>query len=124
MVLQVIRISLIAGLGIAVLAGCAGGQILASGAQHDKDASLITSAADSPIWMRPSFGYGRDTIELDTGQSVWVTEGDFLIEDCYAVLDGRTPQEHLHVIPGRHYFVGCDKNSRATFADVGPAPQE
>lgn len=104
-----------------MLAGCTAGRILPPDTQH-QGASLITSTADYPISIRPSFGVGRDTVSLARAQGVWVTEGDFLIEECYVVLDGRTTEQHAHVTPGRHYIVGCDKDSRATFTDVGVAP--
>ena len=106
---------------LVTVAGCTGGQVLRPNASHE-GASIITSSVDFPILVRPSFGYGRDVISITQGQAIWVTEGDFRIRDCYAVLDGRTPEEHVHVLPGRHYLVGCDKDSRATFTDIGEAP--
>lgn len=105
---------------LVLLTGCAG-KVLLPGASHE-GASLITSTEDFPIWVRPSFGHGRDTWSITKAQGIWVMEGDFLVQDCYSVLDGTTPQEHVHAMPGRHYLVGCDKDNRATFVDIGAAP--
>lgn len=103
------------------LVGCSSGQFLPPKSSHE-GASIITSSVDFAIWMRPSFGFGGNVVGISQDQTIWVTEGDFLIRDCYAVLDGATPEEHVHVLPGRHYLVGCDKDSRATFTDIGAAP--
>jgi hypothetical protein len=110
---------------LSLLVGCAGGQVLPSGTPHNEGASLITPTGSIPMSVQPLYNQGKDDVWISIASGgTWVTEGDFLFRDCFTILDGDQPVKRVHVAPGRHYMVGCDKSSNVTFVDIGPVPAE